>query len=44
MAVALLRGGQSTPFTWILAEAPHAALDNGSQRTAERLQSKGLLL
>jgi hypothetical protein len=41
--VALLRGGHSTLFAWILAEAPHAELDKGSQRTAERLQSKGLL-
>ena len=41
--VALLRGGHSTLFAWILAEAPHAELDNRSQRTAERLQSKGLL-
>ncbi len=41
--VALLRGGHSTLFAWILAEAPHAELDNRSQRTVERLQSKGLL-
>ena len=41
--VALLRGGHSTLFAWILAEAPHAQLDNGSQRTVEGLQSKGLL-
>jgi hypothetical protein len=39
----LLLDGHSTLFAWILAEAPHAELDNGSQRTAERLQSKGLL-
>jgi len=41
--VALLKGGRSTLFAWILAEAPYAELDNGSQRTVERLQSKGLL-
>ena len=41
--VALLRGGRSTLFAWILAEAPQAELDKGSQRTVERLQSKGLL-
>ena len=41
--VALLKSGRSTLFAWILAEAPHAELDNGSQRTMERLQSKGLL-
>jgi hypothetical protein len=40
---ALLQGGRSTLFAWILAEAPQAELDNGSQRTVERLQSKGLL-
>jgi hypothetical protein len=41
--VALLKGGHSTLFAWILAEAPQAELDTGSQRTVERLQSKGLL-
>jgi hypothetical protein len=41
--VALLRGGHTALFAWILAEAPHAELDNRSQRTVERLQSKGLL-
>ncbi len=41
--VALLRGGHATLFAWILAEAPHAELDNRSRRTVERLQSKGLL-
>jgi Ca2+/Na+ antiporter len=41
--VALLKGGHPTLFAWILAEAPHAELDNSSQRTVERLQSKGLL-
>jgi hypothetical protein len=41
--VALLRGGHSTLFAWILAEAPHAELDKSSQRTVERLQSKGML-
>jgi hypothetical protein len=41
--VALLQRGRSTLFAWILAEAPQAELDEGSQRTVERLQSKGLL-
>jgi hypothetical protein len=41
--VALLKGGRSTLFAWILAQAPTAELDAGSQRTVERLQSKGLL-
>jgi Ca2+/Na+ antiporter len=41
--VALLQGGRSTLFAWILAKAPQAELDKGSQRTIERLQSKGLL-
>ena len=41
--VALLRGGCSTLFAWILAEAPQAEFDKGSQRTVERLQSRGLL-
>jgi hypothetical protein len=41
--VALLQGGRSTLFAWILAEAPQAELDIGSRRTVERLQSKGLL-
>lgn len=40
---ALLKGGHSTLFAWILAEAPQAELDIGSRRTVERLQSKGLL-
>jgi hypothetical protein len=41
--VALLKDGRSTLFAWILAKAPQAELDAGSQRTVERLQSKGLL-
>ena len=41
--LALLKGGHSTLFAWILAKAPQAELDTGSQRTVERLQSKGLL-
>ena len=41
--VALLNGGRSTLFAWILAQAPTAEPDAGSQRTVERLQSKGLL-
>ena len=35
--------GRTTLFAWILAQAPQAELDKGSQRTVERLQSKGLL-
>ena len=41
--VALLKGGRSTLFAWILARAPHAELDACTQRTVERLQNKGLL-
>ncbi|MET1006451.1 MAG: hypothetical protein ABWX96_12935 [Propionibacteriaceae bacterium] len=40
---ALLRGGHSTLFTWILSEAPQAELDKGSRRTVEELQRRGLL-
>lgn len=41
--VALLQGGHSTLFAWILARAPHAELDKGSRRTLERLRIKGLV-
>ncbi|SDT43152.1 hypothetical protein SAMN04488543_4355 [Friedmanniella luteola] len=41
--VALLRGGTSTLFRWILAHAPQAELDRGSRRTVEQLQTAGLL-
>lgn len=40
---ALLRGGASTLFTWILAHAPQAELDRGSRRTLDQLRVKGLL-
>jgi hypothetical protein len=40
---ALLRGGHSTLFQWILARAPQAELDRGSRRTVERLQIRGLI-
>jgi hypothetical protein len=40
---ALLRGGHSTLFRWILTRAPQAELDRGSRRTIERLQIRGLL-
>jgi hypothetical protein len=41
--VALLRGGSSTLFRWILAHAPQAELDRGSRRTLDQLQEKGLV-
>jgi len=40
---ALLHGGRSTLFAWILARAPHAELDPGSRKTVERLRTEGLL-
>jgi len=40
---ALLRGGTSTLFGWILAHAPQAELDRGSRRTLDQLRVKGLL-
>ena len=40
---ALLRGGHSTLFRWILTRAPQAELDRGSRRTVEQLQIRGLL-
>ena len=42
--VALLRGGHSTLFAWILAQAPQADLDRGSSRTREQLRVRGLVL
>jgi hypothetical protein len=41
--VALLRGGHSTLFTWILGRAPQAQLDKGSRRTADQLKTRGLI-
>ncbi len=40
---ALLLRGPSTLFTWILAQAPDAALDKRSRRTLELLQTRGLV-
>jgi hypothetical protein len=39
----LLRRGEPTLFGWILAEAPEADLDDGSQRALGRLRSQGHL-
>jgi hypothetical protein len=41
--VALLRGGHSALFTWILGQAPQAQFDKGSRKTAERLKTRGLI-
>lgn len=41
--VALLRGGHSALFTWILTRAPQATLDKGSQKTVARLKTGGLI-
>ena len=41
--VALLRGGHSALFTWILTHAPQAALDKGSEKTVARLKTRGLI-
>ena len=41
--VALLKGGRSTLFRWILTEAPQADLDRGSRRMLERLRAEGLV-
>jgi hypothetical protein len=41
--VALLRGGHSALFTWILGRAPQAQLDKRSRRTAEQLKTRGLI-
>jgi hypothetical protein len=40
---AVLRGGQSTLFAWILSQAPGVTLDKRSHRTLELLQTKGLV-
>ena len=40
---AVLRGGQSTLFLWILSEAPDAIMDKRSRRTLELLQTRGLV-
>ena len=41
--VALLRGGHSALFTWILARAPQATLDKGSLKTLARLKTRGVI-
>ena len=41
--VALLRGGTSTLFRWILEHAPQAELDRGARRTLDQLRVRGLL-
>jgi hypothetical protein len=41
--VALLRGGHSALFSWILTRAPQATLDKGSRRTAAQLKTRGLI-
>jgi hypothetical protein len=41
--VALLRGGHSALFTWILTRAPQATLDNGALKTVARLKTRGLI-
>jgi hypothetical protein len=41
--VALLRGGHSVLFTWILARAPQASLDKGSLKTVAKLKTRGLI-
>lgn len=41
--VALLRGGHSALFRWILTQAPQAHLDKGSQKTVALLKTRGLL-
>jgi hypothetical protein len=41
--VALLRGGHSALFTWILTRAPQATLDQGSKKTVARLKTRGLI-
>ncbi len=41
--VALLHGGHSALFTWILARAPQARLDKSSAKTAAKLKTRGLI-
>ena len=41
--VALLRGGHSALFTWILTRAPQAHLDKGSQKTVALLENRGII-
>jgi hypothetical protein len=39
--VALLRGGHSALFTWILTKAPQAGLDKRSLKTVAKLKTRG---
>jgi hypothetical protein len=41
--VALLQGGHSALFTWILARAPQARLDKSSAKTVAELKTRGLI-
>jgi hypothetical protein len=41
--VALLSGGHSALFTWILARAPQATLDKRSLKTLAKLKTRGLI-
>ena len=41
--VALLRGGHSALFAWILARAPQARLDKSSESTVAKLKTRGLI-
>ena len=41
--VALLRGGHSALFTWILTRAPQAGLDKSSLKTVANLKARGLI-
>jgi hypothetical protein len=41
--VALLRGGHSALFTWILTRAPQATFDKGSLKTVAQLKTRGLI-
>jgi hypothetical protein len=40
---ALLSGGHSTLFTWLLTRAPDAELDPASRKTLEQLRVRGLV-
>jgi hypothetical protein len=40
---ALLRGGHSTLFTWILTWSPEATLDKGCRKTIDELRIRGLI-
>jgi hypothetical protein len=40
---AWLLGGQSTLFSWLLANAPQADLDKGSRKTLDLLRVRGLI-